>query len=132
MKRYKLSILKRQILCFGLVGALAALVNMLLVWCLVAKVFYLHPLQANIFAFFVAFWISYMGHSRFTFNEKQHKISHTAPKFFLVAITSFALNEILYFIVLHFTPIPYLWALLLVLSIVPAFTFILSRYWAFG
>lgn len=131
MVQQKPSLLKQQLLYFCLIGTLAALVNILLVWLLVTQVFYLQPLQANIFAFFIAFWVSYLGHSRLTFNYTQHKISSTVLRFFLVAIMSFALNEILYFILLHFTTIPYLWALFLVLGVVPIFTFILSRCWAF-
>lgn len=124
-------LLRQQLFYFGLTGACAALVHMLLVWLLVTQIFYLLPLQANIFAFLISFWISYLGHSHLTFNTKKHKVSYAVPRFFMVATMSFVLNETLYFFLLHFTPLPYLWALFLVLGIVPVFTFTLSKCWVF-
>lgn len=120
-----------QLFRFGVVGSLAALVNMFVVWLLVEKVFFLPPLGANVFAFLIAFWVSYFGHSRLTFNHAKHDVGYAVPRFFLVAVLSFLLNEGFYFLLLHFTSLPYLWALFLVLAIVPVFTFILSRFWAF-
>ncbi len=120
-----------QVFKFGFIGGLAALVNLLIVWLLVDKALFMKPLVANIFAFLVAFWVSYFGHSRLTFNHTRHKMRFVAPKFFLIAICSFILNETLYFLLLHLTPLSYLWSLFIVLMIVPVFTFVLSKIWAF-
>ena len=131
MSQFALSRLIGQLFRFGLVGGVAALVNMLIVWLLVSKVFFLSPLEANVFAFLIAFWVSYFGHSRLTFNHVEHEAAHAVPRFFIVATLSFILNEGLYFLLLRLTTLPYLWALFLVLAIVPIFTFVFSRFWAF-
>lgn len=120
-----------RVVRFALVGCAAAVVNMLVVFVLVEGV-HMPPLAANVFAFLVAFWVSYFGHSLFTFRHLRHNIRHAAPRFFIIALTSLLLNEGLYFLLLHFTALHYLPALLIVLAIVPVFTFVAGRAWAFN
>lgn len=122
--------MKRQILKFGVIGTLAAAVHMGMVALLVT--FSMHPLLANIFGFMVAFNVSYLGHRFWTFGNKSC-LSHAASvvRFWGIAVTSFAINEGLFFLFLSFTPLPYLLALFLVLLMVTPITFLLSRSWAF-
>lgn len=122
--------MKRQILKFGVIGSLAAAVHMGVVALLVN--FSLHPLFANIFGFMVAFNVSYLGHRFWTFGNNS-RLSHAASavRFWGIAVTSFAINEGLFFLFLSFTPLPYLLALFLVLLMVTPITFLLSRSWAF-
>jgi len=119
-----------QILRFGVVGCTAALVNMLVVILLVETID-LAPLLANIFAFLIAFNVSYFGHAYWTFANIHAYHKKSIPKFFLVASTSFILNEGLFFIFLSIFKFYYILALLCVLIIVPLFTFIMSKFWAF-
>ena len=123
--------LYKRLFYFGLVGVTAACVNMGVVWLLVEKFFHLTPLFANVFAFLTAFWVSYFGHSLFTFNDNTHQLRDAAPRFFIVAIISFLLSEGMYLLLLHLTPLPYLPALALVLIVVALFTFLMGQAWAF-
>lgn len=119
-----------QIIRFGLIGCCAAIVNIIMVVWLVEK-FNFHPLIANIFAFFIAFNISYLGHRYWSFAEANTKHQTALPRFLLVAIASFILNEGLFYIFLNIFNFYYKIALLLVLIIVPIFTFVSSKWWVF-
>lgn len=121
----------RQILKFGIIGTLAAAIHMGVVVLLVR--YSLHPLFANIFGFLLAFNVSYLGHRFWTFENKT-KLSHaaSATRFWGIAVTSFILNETLYYLLLNYTSLNYLPALLLVLLLVTPITFLLSRLWAFS
>ncbi len=124
--------MSRQIILFGLVGLSAALVHWLVVWLLV-QLGLLTALWANPVGFFVAFWLSYFGHRHgsFAIPVERHRIRDTLPKFALVASIGFLINELLFFLLLHYTPLPYAVALILVIGIVALGTFLASRHWAF-
>ena len=117
-----------QLCRFGLVGLSAAAIHFSVVVWLVSmqKV---PPLLANIAGFLLAFQLSYWGHRQWTFRVNvAHKPA--AMKLLLVQLFNFSLNESLFALFLALQ-IPYQWALLLVLGILPAFTFILSKQWVF-
>ncbi|OCX15302.1 GtrA family protein [Ectopseudomonas hydrolytica] len=122
--------MSRELFWFGVVGGSAMFVHFSLVsWLLVPAG--LSPLVANILGFLLAFKLSYWGHRLKTFNA--HHVPHVKalPRFFLVASLSFALNETLYFLLLRYSQLDYREALLLVLFVVAAVTFLLGRFWAF-
>lgn len=86
------------------------------------------PLLANVIGFSVAFNVSYFGHRNWTFaSDSAHRT--TFWRFLTVALTSFALNEALYSVLLQF--MNYDLALAIVLVAVSALTFVLSKLWAF-
>lgn len=89
------------------------------------------PLLANVIGFLTAFLVSYSGHRHFTFCAATQPHRQVLPRFFIVACTSFCLNELMYFILLRYTVLGYSASLAIVLVSVAAFTFILSRQWAF-
>ena len=122
--------MKGQIIRFGCIGTAAAGVHMGVVALLVP--FGLHPLLANIVAFVTAFNVSYFGHRFWTFGNRT-ELSHkqSASRFWVIAVTSFTINETLFFLFLNYTALPYLVSLFLVLIIVTPITFLLSRLWAF-
>ena len=120
----------RQLLKFGVVGASAAAVHMLVVIALVQQLA-LHPLLANIGAFLTAFIVSYVGHRQWTFEAQNQSHASTGPKFFLVAVLGFISNEALFYLFLNYLPLPYYVSLFIVLILVAASTFILSKIWAF-
>lgn len=122
--------LAAQLLRFGTIGSFAALVHFSVVVTLVSLTL-MHPLFANIIAFLIAFQVSYFGHKYWTFDDIAQKAKTAWLKFFTVAVLSFLLNEFLFFILLTQTQLYYPIALLIVLMIVPPFTFILSKTWAF-
>lgn len=117
-----------QLCRFGVVGVSAAAIHFAVVVCLVS-IQSVPPLLANIGGFLVAFQLSYWGHRRWTFAANAaHKPA--LMKFLLVQSCNFGFNQSLFALFLALQ-IPYQWALLLVLGILPAFTFILSKQWVF-
>jgi len=119
-----------QILRFAFIGILASACHFVIVYLLVSS-FQFKALIANIFAFFCAFIVSYLGHSLWTFSHIKHEHKLAVRKFFLVASIGFFLNESGYFLLLTYTTLSYLMALLIILFIIPIITFILSKFWAF-
>lgn len=119
----------QQLFFFSSIGASAALTHILVVMYLVSNV-HAEPLIANIIAFFIAFNISYLGHKYLTFSRLHDQKQLSLPHFFLVASSAGVINELLYFLLLHYTKINYLSALILVLGLVAVYSFLLSRFWA--
>ena len=89
------------------------------------------PQAANVAAFHVAFVVSYLGHRRLTFADRATRVRDSLPRFLAVSYASFGLNAALYALLLRFTPLHYLLALAIVLVVVAAVTYTLSRLWAF-
>jgi len=121
-----------QLLHFGGVGGLAAATHYIVVLLLAG--FGLHPLLANVFAFLTAFQVSYFGHRHLTFAATAAGQPHskTLPRFFLVAVSSFVLNECMFAALLRYTALPYQISLGIVLVLVAGLTFVLSRVFAFS
>lgn len=126
MSRVKLS---NQLFFFLAIGASSALVHIVTVLNLVSYA-QLSPLLANIFAFLIAFNVSYLGHKYLTFAGLENSKQLSLPHFFLVASSGGIINECLYYALLHYTQLNYLIALVLVLGLVAVYSFILSRFWA--
>lgn len=118
-----------QIFRFGIVGVIAAIIHVSIVIYLVQHWLYL-PLIANIFAFLVSFQASYWGHRLWTFSDSEALHTIALPKLLFVQIINFAANETLFFIFLSLN-LPYPLALILVLTVLPIFTFISSKLWVF-
>lgn len=118
-----------QLCRFGVVGVLAAIVHFSIVVLLVQNAD-LAPLIANIFGFIIAFQVSYWGHRLWTFNGTitLHRVA--IAKLFFVQVVNFVLNESLFYLFL-IVGLPYPIALLIVLAILPVFTFALSKLWVF-
>ena len=131
LQKLKSSPLFLQLLRFAIIGILASACHFMVVYLLVSS-FQIEALIANIFAFFIAFIISYLGHSLWTFSEIKHEHKSVIRKFFLVASIGFIFNEGGYFLLLSYTSLSYLTALLIILFLIPILTFILSKFWAFN
>jgi len=120
-----------EALRFIIVGVSALLTHWLVVILLVSAAG-LPPLVANVFAFLVAFNVSYFGHRHLTFNASERSHRQTLPRFATVAASSFLVNEALYWLLLNFTPLRYDLAMLLVLGTVAGMTYLLGKFWAFA
>ncbi len=120
----------RQLFRFGVIGSAAAAVNMIVVVLLVQFAHW-SPLAANIIAFVIAYQVSFFGHHHWTF-QATSSAKTSWPKFLLVAVGSFILNEGFYALFLQVWHVEYIVALLLVLLVVPPITFALSKLWAFN
>lgn len=119
----------RQIFRFGVVGVIAAVAHFNMVVFLVQN-FQYAPLVANAFAFLVSFQMSYWGHRLWTFGDTVTLHRVAIPKLLLVQLINFLANETLFYIFLSCN-LPYPIALIIVLTILPIFTFISSKLWIF-
>lgn len=118
-----------QIFRFGVVGIAAAFIHFSTVVMLVQN-WAFAPLVANIAGFAVSFQMSYWGHRLWTFNDavSLHRVAF--PKLLAVQLLNFAANEMLFYIFLSLN-LPYPMALMIVLTVLPVFTFISSKMWVF-
>lgn len=121
--------LTRRLSYFTLIGASSASVHLLCVLSLVTF-FQIPPLVANVLAFLLAFNVSFLGHRKFTFSKLQDLKRLRLPHFFLVAASAGLMNESLYYLLLQYTTLNYLFALVLVIGIMSIYSFLLSRFWA--
>jgi len=118
-----------QLMRFGVIGVIAAITH----YC-IAIFLTDHQVAAawaNLVAFVIAFWISYFGHRYFSFDAGDVSHQQTLPRFILVAVLGFILNESLLLLMLHFTKISIALGLPFIIIITAMFTFILSRQFAF-
>lgn len=118
-----------QLFRFGIVGLTAAAIHFSIVVFLVQH-YAMQPLVANVFGFCVAVQMSYWGNRLWTFQHSLalHRVAF--PRLLLVQLINFAANESLFsfLLLLH---LPYAAALLIVLAILPIFTFTASKLWVF-
>lgn len=122
----------RQIAIFIAVGCAAASTHLGVV-ALLVEAARISPLPANAVGFCVAFFVSFAGHSRWTFPNEQGHRSNARLRFFAVALTGFVINQAAYAEALSiFGPRWYLPILAAVLLGVAAGTFLLSKIWAFA
>jgi putative flippase GtrA len=122
--------LKKQAFYFLVIGALASIINLILVFIIVylglAK-----PLVANFFAFLIAFNVSYFGHRFLTFSTTTQSHTTAGTQFFINAIIGLVLNEITYYTLLHILHIQYLVALFITMALVAIYTFVVSKFFIF-
>lgn len=114
-----------QAVKFGVVGGGATFVHVLaaLTYNGLAGV---TPLWANFFAFLTAAVVSYAGNWFWTFNGVSRHL-HALPRFALLALTCFALNQSIVYGVVELLGQPLWLAMVPVVAVVPAFGFWLSR-----
>lgn len=122
--------LKKQIINFIIIGILASITNFVIVWAIV-HLEITKPLIANLFAYFIAFNISYFGHRFLTFSTTTQSHKKAASQFFINVMIGLALNEFIYYIFLHIFHIHYLIALFITMGIVAIYTFIISKFLIF-
>lgn len=118
-----------QLCRFGIIGIIAAAVHFCSVVYLV-QMFAVNPLIANIFAFIIAFQVSYLGHSFWTFANTTKDHRYVLPRLFLLQCVIFAINESSYAFFMSYG-LSYKLALILVLTILPLITFTIAKLWIF-
>lgn len=119
-----------QIARFGVVGLTAAAIHFFTVVGIV-QWFAVKPLLANVVGFIVSFQMSYWGHRKWTFGDTVtlHRVAFS--RLLVVQMVNFTANESLFFLFLTLH-LPYQVALLIVLTVLPVFTFLGSKFWVFG
>lgn len=124
-----------QYLKFGAIGSAATFVHVMafILW---VEVVGMAPLWANVAAFSIAFMVAFTGHFQWTFRApgtgKPKRWEPALGKFIVVSLTGLALNSLSIYIVVDMLAMPYLYAVGLMVTVVPAFGFGLSKLWAFA
>lgn len=114
---------------FGSVGALATSVHLLLVWGLL-RCMPTAPQTSNFLAFLGAFGVSFIGNYYFTFRAPGHwRVA--LPKFLATSLLAYGINAFMFTILLHSLQRSPLTSALISAICVPAFSFIVSRFWVF-
>lgn len=119
----------RSIFVFCIMGGLTTVVHVI-VGLIAYHSFGLSPFNANLVAFTAGFFVSYFGHRSYTFRSSG-LISRSMPRFFTIALTSLFLNQAIVYIVVNMIGKPYWVALCGMVAVVPTFTYIMGRFWAF-
>ena len=114
---------------FAAVGLAATAVHVFMVWVLM-KLFFLSPYPTNTIAFLTAFGFSYLGHYHWSFKE-QPKEGNSFRRFVMIAGSAFLLNNILLTYMLEKAYFPEMISVIFSIFIIPLYTFIGSRFWAF-
>jgi len=121
--------LRVQATRFAVIGA-AATITHVSVAVLAVERLSTPVLLANALAFAAAVLVSYFGHHAWTFRRSGRHGKHF-PRFLLVALAGLAANQAIMFAIVNLAGLDYLFGLALVVLIVPASSFVLSRRWAF-
>ncbi|WP_150464852.1 GtrA family protein [Francisella sp. SYW-2] len=122
--------LKKQLSYFIIIGILASITNFVIVWLLVELDIF-KPMVANFFAFLIAFNVSYFGHRFLTFSTTTQSHKKAASQFFINVMIGLALNEGIYYVLLHLLHIQYLIALFITMGLVAVYTFVVSKFLIF-
>lgn len=118
-----------EILRFGVVGLAASITHVMVALLLIERAG-VPLLWANGLAFSVAVFVSYFGNHAWTFRRTAHHSRHF-PRFLAIALGGLALNQAIVFFAVEIAGIPYLYAILIVVIVVPGLSFVLSKCWAF-
>lgn len=118
-----------SVLGFVSVGAVAAATHYVVA--LLAHALGWQPANANWLGFLAAFPVSYIGHRWWSFRGTRSRHRQAFPKFLAVALLGFFGNQLLLWLALAYTPLPFWFALGLVMVVIAASTWLLSRFWAF-
>ena len=95
--------------------------------------FELHALPANVLAFLTAFSLSFSGNYFWTFRDN-HSVPAIRSAMFqslMVSASAFIINSTALFTLITLAGVTEYLAVLLSVMLVPAYTFILSRFWVF-
>lgn len=120
----------RQVVTFALVGGAATGTHV--VAALAAhEIGGLAPLSANFVGYTSAVMVSYLGNAYLTF-KRPALHGPQFIKFIVVSLMALALNQLIVYYCTHIMDWRFAWALIPTVVLVPLFTFIMSRLWAFA
>ncbi|WFP49056.1 GtrA family protein [Methylomonas sp. EFPC3] len=123
---------KWQILKFAIVGGLATATHAG-IFAFVIETQLAQALEANFIAFAVAFLISFLGQYHWTFrNSSDTHWSKKMTKFLIVALIGLGLNTAGVLVIVERLLLPYHYAILFMVTVVPVTTFIINKKWAFS
>ncbi|MEL7528148.1 MAG: GtrA family protein [Pseudomonadota bacterium] len=117
---------------FAIIGVLATLTH-----AVVASVLFetglLKVVPSNVCGFLAAFIVSFSGHYFWSFSHLRQAgtMLKSMAKFLIISVSGFALNSTILALWLAFAPWPEIYGLWLAIAVVPAFSFVGARLWAF-
>lgn len=117
-----------KILRFGLSGLAATLTHALIFLVLIEQ--NVHPLISNTAAFLLAFCVSFILQSKWTFQTKQVNNKHFA-KFLFSALLGFLLNSAIVFMAMQIFLFNQYIALAAMVIITTPVIFLVNNYWVF-
>ena len=120
----------KQVSKFSIIGAVATVVHIIIAESLIHSTI-IAPLRANLFAFSVALFISFVGHYYWSFSCQAHK-GRAFLRFFVVALIAMAANNALLSVLLILDWFVIDVSIVVAALVVPILSFILGRTWAFA
>ena len=120
---------------FAIVGFLATGVHItIFVGCI--EILGIAPLWANFPAFVVALIAGFIGNLTWTFRSRHHGLGNNWKpamlKYTLVSFIGLGLNTLAVYLVVNLLGYPYQYAVLLMVTVVPAAIFLLQKIWTFN
>ena len=116
---------------FVLVGASAAVTHMAVFTLVLLLVPTLWPEIANVAGFLVAFFVSFVGHRRLSFQDASTSLKQSFLRFAATAVAGFVTNEAVFILLFRLLGLPTWVALISGIVVSAVQTFVLSRFWAF-
>jgi putative flippase GtrA len=120
----------KTIFRFAIVGVVATLTHMLLALTLL-NLGGLPPLPANILAFCVAFFVSFAGHSFWTFRGHGAELKASMVRLLITAGCGFLLNNGTLWLLLVLTALGDDLSVILAALVVPPATYLMNKFWVF-
>lgn len=124
-----------QFLRFGFVGIVATILHVA-VFSVLLELFDIMAWIANVLAFGLAVCASFFGHFHWTFRPGPDAASlerrRAFPRFLLTAILGLCLNTLVAYIVVDAMNLHYVWAIAIIVLLVPPVIFLIAKFWAFS
>ncbi len=114
---------------FGVIGILATVVHAVCYLAL-SETAGLNALYANWIGFSVAFAVSLVGHSRWTFNTEL--TSRRATRFLITAAIGLAANTGFVYVIVEMLEFRPAVVLPFIMFVTPALIYVVSKFWAFA
>lgn len=92
---------------------------------------YMWPEVANALGFVIAFFVSFAGHRRLSFQDAGTSLLTSLRRFAATALAGFACNELVFMLLLRGLNLAPMVALFVALVVAAGQTYVLSRFWAF-
>jgi putative flippase GtrA len=119
-----------QLARFGSTGVAATLLHILVAFA-AARGLSFAPYPANACGFASAFILSYLGHFYWTFGHREGHRQYLA-RFLTLSLCGYGLSNLVIWFVVDRLGLSFLLALPWIAIVVPTFTFVSSKYWAFS
>lgn len=120
-----------QVLRYGTTGVVLAALYAGVYWT-GAKVLHMAAQSANAAGFIAALMAGYVLHSRWSFRGHGRRDGWSAGRFIMVNLAGYALNCAWVWVIVARFGYPAEFAILPIVGLTPAFTFLLNRSWAFS